>query len=136
MDHQTVICRLKKVSTHSRPKAAGITSSNTVINKQCFNTQPPEGGWVYGLMNPPKFYCFNTQPPEGGWRAKNQPNPDTGSFNTQPPEGGWMPLLAGLIPLLGFNTQPPEGGWLHPYHLKSLIKMFQHTAARRRLVQP
>ena len=33
------------VSTHSRPKAAGKTLS-------CFR---------------PVFYCFNTQPPEGGW---------------------------------------------------------------------
>ena len=35
---------------------------------------------------------------------------------------------------IGFNTQPPEGGWIPSS--KSLIglPMFQHTAARRRLV--
>ena len=31
------------VSTHSRPKAAGLTSSSTGFAR-CFNTQPPEGG--------------------------------------------------------------------------------------------
>ena len=34
------------VSTHSRPKAAGkaVFKPSSVIT--CFNTQPPEGGWV------------------------------------------------------------------------------------------
>ena len=34
---------------------------------ECFNTQPPEGGWI--MTTEPLFsgYCFNTQPPEGGW---------------------------------------------------------------------
>ena len=33
------------VSTHSRPKAAGGTIARIVRNQECFNTQPPEGGW-------------------------------------------------------------------------------------------
>ena len=33
------------VSTHSRPKAAGSTAQPQGCNKDCFNTQPPEGGW-------------------------------------------------------------------------------------------
>ena len=35
--------------------------------------------------------CFNTQPPEGGWLYKPMTCNDHGSFNTQPPEGGWRP---------------------------------------------
>ena len=32
-----------------------------------FNTQPPEGGWLF-LIGLFLFQCcFNTQPPEGGW---------------------------------------------------------------------
>jgi len=32
-----------------------------------FNTQPPEGGWLYRLTFPVCSPGFNTQPPEGGW---------------------------------------------------------------------
>ena len=33
------------VSTHSRPKAAGIRLGYSCLFSLCFNTQPPEGGW-------------------------------------------------------------------------------------------
>ena len=35
---------------------------------------------------------------------------------------------------IGFNTQPPEGGWTSILVLCILAYVFQHTAARRRLV--
>ena len=38
--------RLRQVSTHSRPKAAGVILLSHRLNQSCFNTQPPEGGWV------------------------------------------------------------------------------------------
>ena len=34
------------VSTHSRPKAAGAVAPLNKQDSNCFNTQPPEGGWV------------------------------------------------------------------------------------------
>ena len=36
--------------------------------------------------------CFNTQPPEGGWVLQRDYVDDLESFNTQPPEGGWPSL--------------------------------------------
>ena len=33
-----------------------------------------------------------------------------------------------------FNTQPPEGGWGMMYQTAEMRNVFQHTAARRRLV--
>ena len=41
------------VSTHSRPKAAGCGLCSVTANYCCFNTQPPEGGWVHEFG---KFY--------------------------------------------------------------------------------
>ena len=35
-----------KVSTHSRPKAAGLYLHDSSFTFSCFNTQPPEGGWT------------------------------------------------------------------------------------------
>ena len=34
-----------RVSTHSRPKAAGLATVIVAVFNSCFNTQPPEGGW-------------------------------------------------------------------------------------------
>ena len=38
-------CDGYRVSTHSRPKAAGVISRPTPFHTSSFNTQPPEGGW-------------------------------------------------------------------------------------------
>ena len=35
-----------EVSTHSRLKAAGFIYARVTIVPPCFNTQPPEGGWL------------------------------------------------------------------------------------------
>ena len=34
----------------------------------CFNTQPPEGGWIAYFVSALMVFSFNTQPPEGGWK--------------------------------------------------------------------
>ena len=36
----------------------------------CFNSQPPEGGWLIARSRPLGGYSFNSQPPEGGWRCR------------------------------------------------------------------
>ena len=40
-----VVKGFKPVSTHSRPKAAGLGLNYFETDKERFNTQPPEGGW-------------------------------------------------------------------------------------------
>ena len=45
--------RTVPVSTHSRLKAAGIAPVLCRISKPCFNTQPPEGGWLVAQFLPP-----------------------------------------------------------------------------------
>ena len=47
------------VSTHSRLKAAGGHSSSFKRQKQGFNTQPPEGGWLHRLHFG-SAYCVST----------------------------------------------------------------------------
>ena len=56
-----------RVSTHSRPKAAGSLRLYKRALGYCFNTQPPEGGWLFTFLIHADITCFNTQPPEGGW---------------------------------------------------------------------
>ena len=55
------------VSTHSRPKAAGYSKIKIFFRQLSFNTQPPEGGWVIPNVIYKRRESFNTQPPEGGW---------------------------------------------------------------------
>ena len=123
------------VSTHSRPKAAGTDCRAwRSLYVRCFNTQPPEGGWILFILNPTWLVSFNTQPPEGGWLQNKGDTMPIRGFNTQPPEGGWLPSRFAAIICLAvsthsrpkaagqslfddsarvarFNTQPPEGGW-------------------------
>ena len=101
------------VSTHSRPKAAGILRKKKDEKIFRFNTQPPEGGWgVHNVSFYQDTLCFNTQPPEGGWVAGAVLLRLVRCFNTQPPEGGWSLILLLINAVLSFNTQPPEGGWV------------------------
>ena len=83
----------------------------------------------------------------------------TASFNSQPPGGGWglqvahfalcfvvsthsRPEAAGRsrtsisVSFPGFNSQPPGGGWAKGGFFSTATKMFQLTAARRRLACP
>ena len=98
-----------------------------------FNTQPPEGGWGKMRDDCGASSGFNTQPPEGGWFQGQKSRRFWLSFNTQPPEGGWALTATRFRRLLCFNTQPPEGGWAVRPSACRFFRLFQHTAARRRL---
>ena len=72
--HTAVFCQaVLVVSTHSRPKAAGYCSIGKIRYGLRFNTQPPEGGWQDVALNVSIPCGFNTQPPEGGWVASSLP---------------------------------------------------------------
>ena len=102
------------VSTHSRPKAAGITVQIIPGRKLVSTHSRPKAAGPANLIRSVVYGSFNTQPPEGGWQ-------------NQKPQSG----LRGR-----FNTQPPEGGWKSLYVIGAYLIEFQHTAARRRLVPP
>ena len=102
------------------------------------------------------IHCFNTQPPEGGWLVRNlyPRRPITFQhtaarrrlvlFNVPAVLDAWFQHTAARrrLALFGqwfgrgyccFNTQPPEGGWLNRAFHNAFQSVFQHTAARRRL---
>ena len=55
-------------------------------------------------------------------------------FNTQPHEGGCITFLKSCQKNACFNTQPHEGGCKNKVWTIPAERMFQHTAARRRLL--
>ena len=77
--------------------------------------------------------CFNTQPPEGGCRLWPAPGLLAAGFNTQPPEGGCLALrsLAGMA-VVSTHSRPKAAAKPTPPERRG--HMFQHTAARRRLL--
>ena len=102
---------IHKVSTHSRPKAAGRRFPREEEKSLSFNTQPPEGGWFLPVFEFLDIAGFNTQPPEGGWKPEQPSKNELSEVSTHS-----RPKAAG-------NTR----------RIKVIAKMFQHTAARRRL---
>ena len=100
--------------------------------------------------------CFNTQPPEGGWIIFDEHGDAVVKFQHTAARRRLVYFAYGSDFLLSFNTQPPEGGWLDfggccggssvsthsrpkaaGHVADSLTEIrkvaFQHTAARRRL---
>ena len=127
------------------------------MSNSCFNTQPPEGGWLKG-----GYYAFNLlkfqhtaarrrlgyicmtvhllshvsthSRPKAAGRPQSRRFMILDGFNTQPPEGGWFLSRAAFEAHADrFNTQPPEGGWAGQTAYQTKRSKFQHTAARRRL---
>ena len=104
--------RIKRpVSTHSRPKAAGVSGSTG------FSALP---------------VSTHSRPKAAGAISRNNLLIYL-SFNTQPPEGGWCSLFLKKNYISSFNTQPPEGGWDSSHTVTLQAILFQHTVARRRL---
>ena len=101
---------------------------------QCFNTQPPEGGWDVAIAAGEigKQFQHTAARRRLGQQGRIIVFSGFVSTHSRPKAAGedeWQSLLYGW----GFNTQPPEGGWAQTAAPSEAIKGFQHTAARRRL---
>ena len=165
------------VSTHSRPKAAGYLLSREGETLRVSTHSRPKAAGVNHSYVKRRTCCFNTQPPEGGWLPENDLLLRFNAVSTHSRPKAAGAILMGLFPyckfqhtaarrrlalpqteMMGqtmfqhtaarrrlatrttnpartgsFNTQPPEGGWLHRSGGNVFISVFQHTAARRRL---
>ena len=100
-----------RVSTHSRPKAAG------------FSPRPSASQRVVSTHSRPKAAGF--LPDNGVCPAP--------SFNTQPPEGGWGDMSNNQLIIVNVSThsRPKAAGTMTLGQVEQVE--FQHTAARRRL---
>ena len=101
----------------------------------CFNTQPPEGGWTGFFMGGRMSdVSTHSRPKAAGVTFLPVAIPETVSTHSRPKAAGLV--MGNAKPLLeSFNTQPPEGGWLQEMSVDLSAELFQHTAARRRLVE-
>ena len=99
------------VSTHSRPKAAGLRSCRC-CRSRCVSTHSrpkAAGSDVFGFLC--GFLVSTHSRPKAAGAMMCEIPTATARFNTQPPEGGWTRMSITSLP----------------------VTWFQHTAARRRL---
>ena len=99
------------VSTHSRPKAAGCDSQREKLTAAVSTHSRPKaaGPALWRMRRCAR--CFNTQPPEGGWHPVSAARAERAFQHTAARRrlGRWR---SALWRFRRFNTQPPEGGWV------------------------
>ena len=101
------------VSTHSRAEAVALFDRTFHESQQCFNTQPPEGGCAHYVLQKAGFTPVST--------------------HSRPKAAAQLQSIHDDI-IKRFNTQPPEGGCRRQIKSLPYRNLFQHTAARRRLL--
>ena len=79
---------------------------------------------------------FNTQPPEGGWRrlCRSALAGQRVSTHSRPKAAGFRPDLAILDDIVSTHSRPKAAGARAGVCIP--LRLFQHTAARRRLESP
>ena len=123
----------------------------------CFNTQPPEGGCIFYISVRKKTFCFNTQPPEGG--CMSDLTPDFGlswfqhtaarrrllhhrhqsihyknvSTHSRPKAAARIMVFRIMLQFVSTHSRPKAAAIYPSCYIKH-EEMFQHTAARRRLL--
>ncbi len=125
---------LPPVSTHSRPKAAGTSFKQ--LEKEFYvstHSRPKAAGRRNAELQAFMAVSTHSRPKAAGF-IKHHMHIRCIGFNTQPPEGGWS-WKNGCVPMSRVSThsRPKAAGHCALFFM-CLFRMFQHTAARRRLV--
>ena len=130
MNHYLAYLRFQH--TAARRRLAGQDFDNS--RYECFNTQPPEGGWFNSKSKPFKTNCFNTQPPEGGWQGRLVINAFYTLFQHTAARRRlvWLVFAKAFKGTVSTHSRPKAAG-AHEIGSLANLSLFQHTAARRRL---
>ena len=99
-----------------------------------FNTQPHGGGCWIDFFFRWLWRCFNTQPHGGGCPVARLRTATTAVSTHSRTEAAAIAGVRLFTATLCFNTQPHGGGCLSGISLDFCLILFQHTAARRRLL--
>ena len=101
----------------------------------CFNTQPPEGGWLKTQKTAQKNRLFQHTAARRRLVTRFAFCPTFQQVSTYSrPKAAGLRASRSVLLFSSFNTQPPEGGWHSDAFIFQALRWFQHTAARRRLV--
>ena len=122
-----------RVSTHSRPKAAGCWQAGAHQAHHRFNSQPPEGGWGRGQCGLAHAGVSTHSRPKAAGLFADFTQPPTRGFNSQPPEGGWVITRSLMFRFMVFQLTAARRRLALTVTFTSNSITFQLTAARRRL---
>ena len=84
--HKTKVSRLFQLTAARRRLETYVCSGN---GKGQFQLTAARRRLVFPVADLIWLACFNSQPPEGGWVSAVRPSESAIRFNSQPPEGGW-----------------------------------------------
>ena len=124
--------KMREVSTHSRPKAAGFAHVFCNRIKQFQHTAARRRLQCQtATFENVQAVSTHSRPKAAGLAAET-PRPPICSFNTQPPEGGCKSVedLARVYEV-STHSRPKAADHAHQWFCNHFL--FQHTAARRRL---
>ena len=123
----------QNVSTHSRPKAAGPPPAETTAAK-AFQHTAARRRLARCTALPLHSSLFQHTAARRRLGLCRSGCRRIASFNTQPPEGGWLSWLSRCNGRRHVSTHSrPKAAGISPA-LMAVSIAFQHTAARRRLV--
>ena len=126
--HPKILCGFYiDVSTHSRPKAAGICFRISPFEPTGFNTQPPEGGWFFGkqLSRDGLRVSTHSRPKAAG--AAVEAYIGRKLFQHTAARRRLGRRLRYSMSTNGFNTQPPEGGWMTRHQSSDVLLVSTHS---------
>ena len=128
------IIQMIRVSTHSRPKAAGRRMRFRTHRCRRFNTQPPEGGWKQPQMLSAKLKVSTHSRPKAAGTARYLHDLRLPvSTHSRPKAAGNTADRATQAAKVSTHSRPKAAG--RATTQCPAIAKFQHTAARRRLDQ-
>ena len=122
------------VSTHSRPKAAGSPRAVTQLRSLAFQHTAARRRLAYSSLSISSIGWFQHTAARRRLASTQKPVTDDSCFNTQPPEGGWVGSEKVVLNFPVSTHSRPKAAGINFQCLLFVWPLFQHTAARRRLV--
>ena len=129
---QELVGRLK-VSTHSRPKAAGPHEAGNSPEREVSTHSRPKAAGQATAPKGGRFVVSTHSRPKAAGGVDDVNYSDKTCFNTQPPEGGWRPFDLVILLAREFQHTAARRRLDSDGEIIAAEAMFQHTAARRRL---
>ena len=100
------------VSTHSRPKAAGLRRRWPKILMHCFNSQPPEGGWCGTFRFPLMRWPFQLTAARRRLGKHNAEDVDSDMVSTRsrPKAAGKLRFFFAVKAVVSTRSRPKAAG--------------------------
>ena len=130
---EILTARVRFHHTAARRRLAAAGRVRRLVKR--FNTQPPEGGWTFVTYAGYLIALFQHTAARRRLRFGRGAVRQSRGFNTQPPEGGWIRCLKTVMGHPVSTHSRPKAAANRSF-LSTNKNVFQHTAARRRLLMP